>query len=121
MNLAEFEMAMDAMCRDHGWEWGLDIDTGTACAWSAELRVTLNPNSPDGPDRSLVTFATGGADPAEVAVRARTAMRGWLRELGLFRRDAGQPVGDGGRVRAEPAGEPGSQAWWATGGGEVQP
>lgn len=55
--------SLEMLAQDLNWDWGLKLEIAHECAWSAELRVTLNPNDSDGPDHSYVTFSTGHPDP----------------------------------------------------------
>lgn len=71
-----FELA--EMCDERGWDFGVRIDTAAECAWSAEVRVTRAPNSPDGPDRSMVTFNAGGGDAVDALAPAVEDMLNWL-------------------------------------------
>lgn len=70
------ETLMDRLtdaCDAGGADWGIRLDGGFEYAWSAEVRVTPEPNAEGKPDRSFVYYAAGGAtadDVAEQALRA---------------------------------------------------
>jgi hypothetical protein len=72
------EERLDAFCSAHGYDWGIRCDVDAMSCWSAEVRVTRQPNRADGPDRSLVTYAVAGAEPAEVIEEAVEDMLNWL-------------------------------------------
>jgi len=69
---------LDASCRLRGFDWGARADTAMDCAWSAEVRVTPQPNHPGRPDRSVVTYSAGGATADGAVRRAALEMLGWL-------------------------------------------
>lgn len=77
----ELAARIDAMCRPRGWEWAAAVNVSTDCCWSCKLTVILTPARDDGPDRSLVTFACAGQDPADVLSQAWDDMQAWITEL----------------------------------------
>jgi hypothetical protein len=87
VSLEQIMEALDDLCEERGWEYGIEIAVAWECAWSCELRVTPNPNNQDDdlahpphhrPDRSYVTFAAGGLGPEDCLQRAYSEMRAWL-------------------------------------------
>lgn len=63
MTLDQIEAMLDAWVEKNHADFGIKLETAHGCAWSAELRLTLKPNNPDGPDRSTVLMSCGHADP----------------------------------------------------------
>jgi hypothetical protein len=72
---------IDAYCHEQGWDLAAEVTTGADSAWACQLTLILTPNRPDGPDRSLVTFATNRDDPATVLSDAWDDMQAWLAAL----------------------------------------
>jgi hypothetical protein len=70
--------AVDAACRENGWEWHAEIVCASGCCWQAKLTVVLTPDNPDGPDRALVTLACAGAGPDDALAEAWADMQTWL-------------------------------------------
>jgi hypothetical protein len=64
-----------------GWDFAVRIETGAHSAWSAEIRVTPDPYREDGPDRSVLIFATGGMSPEAVLAEAYLDLLAWVAEL----------------------------------------
>ena len=58
------------------YDWAIKIECASQCAWSAELRITLETN-PDGPDMSTVFFATGAENPEIAAEMVYNACKEW--------------------------------------------
>lgn len=69
---------LEELCLARGWDLGVKVDSGSHCAWGAEVRVTQQPNSHGTPDRSLVTFNTGGGDAEDALGPAVEDMLVWL-------------------------------------------
>lgn len=80
MTLDDIDREISAVCAVHGWEYALKIEVASECAWSAELRITKEPNRQDGPDRSLVVFAAAGATAEDVVREAVGDMSKWIEE-----------------------------------------
>ena len=79
MSARRVEEWMAVEAERHGWDWSLKLVTGHLSCWSAELRVTPEPNRDDGPDTSLVWYA-GGYDSADMAAEAAwDGVREWRR------------------------------------------
>jgi hypothetical protein len=70
---------LGARCEFAGYDYAVRVATEMECEWSCEVRVTLEPNRPDRPDRSLVTYAVAG-QVAEAVARAVMEMLEWLNE-----------------------------------------
>jgi hypothetical protein len=64
---------LGARCEFAGYDYAVRVATEMECEW------TLEPNRPDRPDRSLVTYAVAG-QVAEVVARAVMEMLEWLNE-----------------------------------------
>lgn len=93
---------IDALVTRRGYEWYVELTAGTECFWACKLTVVLTPNREDGPDRSLVTKATGGQGPEDVLQSAWDDMRAWLDQLG---KRAGQVKAARARIAARAGGE----------------
>jgi hypothetical protein len=74
----EAELHLNDLCTERGWDFGIRAETGSGCAWSAEVRVTRQPYRKDGPERSLVTFSAGAATPDEAVATAIADIMEWL-------------------------------------------
>lgn len=64
----------------YGIDWAIKINVAAECCWAAELRVTLRPNDPTGPDRSYTTYAAGADDPITAVHRCWIEMELWVTE-----------------------------------------
>lgn len=73
--------AFDDLCTEHGWDWELTLTVGTDAWWSAQLRVTEQPNNPSGPDRSRLWYATAGDSTQRVVASVIKAARHDLAEV----------------------------------------
>jgi hypothetical protein len=71
---------LDDAVEQHGIDYGVRLEVAHECAWSAEVRLTPEPNRRDGPDRSLVTFAVGAATAEDATARAVRDALTWLVE-----------------------------------------
>lgn len=72
--------AIADLCNERGWDWSIRADVAADSVWGAEVRVTPNPNNPDAPDRSFVTYAVGGETAEDAIGRALAEMRRWIDE-----------------------------------------
>lgn len=77
-SLNEVSAELEDLCEKRGWDLGIKVETGTECAWSAEVRVTQQPNQHGTSDRSLVTFTGGGFDADDALAPAIDDMLTWL-------------------------------------------
>jgi hypothetical protein len=76
VDFGDIEGELARWSHQHGYDWSLRCETAHHCMWSAELRITPEPNSP-GADVSTVFFVGGGGDPLSPAVEALEAARAW--------------------------------------------
>lgn len=63
--LWDYEEVLERLAQEHDLDWAIKCDTAHECAWAVELRITRNPNSPTGPDRSLVFYSAGADSPLD--------------------------------------------------------
>jgi hypothetical protein len=61
------------------YDASLKFETGTGCAWSGELRLTLT-NPPGKPSRSVTFYAVGGMSPNDLAGGLLADVLLWLSE-----------------------------------------
>lgn len=80
MKLDSVIRRLDGLAKTRGVDYGLRLEIANECCWSAELRITPNPNRPDGPDRSYVSYAVGGDTPDTIASKAFRDLMTWLPE-----------------------------------------
>lgn len=73
--------ALAELHEETGWDFAVRVETGAHSAWSAEIRVTPDPHRPDGPDRSVVLYATGGLSPGDVLGEALDGLWAWMADM----------------------------------------
>ena len=81
--MADMEHTIEALtdlAAEHGADWDLEIDTAHECSWACRVRITPKPNDHGRPDRSFVTYATGGVTPEQVAGEAVGDALAWFAE-----------------------------------------
>lgn len=61
----------------------IELAYGSNYAWSAELRVTLEPNQDGRPDRSVVFFSAGGCCAEECIAAVIADAQAWQREVAV--------------------------------------
>ena len=59
-------LKLDDFCTPRGFEYGVKIEIASECCWSAEVRMTPQPNTSGRPDFSYVFYAGGGSDAVDV-------------------------------------------------------
>lgn len=84
-----------------GFDWGIKLETAAECAWSAEIRITPDPNHHGTADISTVIFMAGQPGPVE---GIRSLVPGTLEVISeLLRKredkERGKQAGQGSRER----------------------
>jgi hypothetical protein len=72
------------------YDGDLRLNTASECVWAGQLRLMLT-NPERKPARSIVFFASGGIDPADIANRLLADAEDWLAKSEV------QPLAPGGR------------------------
>jgi hypothetical protein len=73
---------IDAYAAAHGYQWRVELAAASECFWECKATMVLTPNRGEGPDRSLITMATGGNGPEDVMRSAWEDLQAWLGQLG---------------------------------------
>lgn len=79
-SVRDIEDGLEQWASRYGIDWAIECSTAHECCWAAEVRLTLHPNDPTGPDRSFVTYSAGAEDPLAAISRAYGETVRWLTE-----------------------------------------
>ena len=80
MDTEQVAERLSELAEANGWDWAIKLEVAHQCMWSAEIRLTLEPNTP-GPDRSFVVYAVGGGTADEVLEKAFRDVETWVQTM----------------------------------------